>query len=177
MALAPEVLVGSAWLAVLVVPVPVVVVEVVAVSAMAIVAVIVTVSIGAHVALVVRHGMAATTVRDAAVTVVVHRHLGRLGQRGVHRFAVGYQSFHTEHAGGQFHAATAAAAATAGSLPAARVNAISAAAAVAAATAPTGGRCHAACRGGSILGDESYGTVCPAGIGTAGSESTPAERD
>lgn len=69
MALAPEVLVVSASLAVLVVPVPVVV-EVVAVSVMEIVAVIVTVSIGAHVALVVRHGMAATTVRDVAVTVV-----------------------------------------------------------------------------------------------------------
>lgn len=70
MALAPEVLVVSVSLAVLVVPVPVVV-EVVAVSVMEIVAAIVTVSIGAHVVLVVRHGMAATTVQDVAVTVVV----------------------------------------------------------------------------------------------------------
>lgn len=69
MALAPEVLVVSVSLEVPVVPVPVVV-EVVAVSAKEIVAVIVMVSIGAHVALVVRHGMVATMVQDVAVTVV-----------------------------------------------------------------------------------------------------------
>lgn len=69
MALAPEVQVVSASLAVLVVPVPVAV-EVVAVSVTEIVAVTVTVSIGVHVALVAHLGMAATTVRDVAVTVV-----------------------------------------------------------------------------------------------------------
>lgn len=71
MAPAPVDLVGSVWLAVLVVPAVQVVVEVVAASAMEIVAVIATGSIGAPVVRVVLPGMAATMVRDVAVTQVV----------------------------------------------------------------------------------------------------------
>lgn len=70
MALAPVDLVVSVSLEVWVVPAVLVDVEVVAVSAMEIVAVIVTVSIGAPVVRVVLRGMAATTVRDVAVTPV-----------------------------------------------------------------------------------------------------------
>lgn len=95
--------------------------------------------------------------------------MGRLGQRGVHWFVVGYQSFHAEYAGNCDNVANATAAATFGF-----VSAISTGVAAAATAVATNG--GAACNG-FINGDESNGTVRPSRFRTANSKPPAAERD